>query len=157
MSKARVYLETSVISYLTARLSRDLVTVGRQELAREWWEQQRTGFQLFVSEFVVTEAALGDQEAARRPTEVLESLDRYHMLVERVRTAGHLHAGGVDGIVTDKNPQDEIIAEVRSNREELAARFDYDVDLLYEEAKRLERASGREVLKAAPKRVQAIS
>lgn len=74
MSKARVYLETSVISYLTARLSRDLVTVGRQELTRQWWEQQRTGFQLFVSEFVVAEAALGNREAARRRAEVLESL-----------------------------------------------------------------------------------
>jgi len=36
MGKPRIYLETSVISYLTARLSRDLVTVGRQELTREW-------------------------------------------------------------------------------------------------------------------------
>jgi hypothetical protein len=71
MAKPRVYLETSVISYLTARLSRDLVTVGRQELTREWWEQHRTRFHLFISEFVATEAAAGDPEAARSRLELL--------------------------------------------------------------------------------------
>lgn len=71
MDKPRVYLETSVISYLTARLSRDLVTVGRQELTREWWEQQRTRFGLFISEFVAAEAAAGDPQAARARLELL--------------------------------------------------------------------------------------
>ena len=65
MGKPRVYLETSVVSHLTARLSRDLVTVGRQELTREWWENHRTSFELFISEFVVAEAAARDPEAAR--------------------------------------------------------------------------------------------
>lgn len=65
MAKPRVYLETSVISYLTARLSRDLVTVGRQELTREWWDGRRERFELFVSEFVLEEVASGDPEVAR--------------------------------------------------------------------------------------------
>lgn len=55
-----------------------------------------------------------------------------------------------------EGPQDEIIAEVRSIRDDLAARFAYDVDRLYEEAKRCEQASGREKLAASPKRIQPV-
>lgn len=53
----------------------------------------------------------------------------------------------------DKVWQDEIIAEVRAVREKLAARFDYDLDRLYEEAKWLEKASARKELPSAPKRI----
>jgi hypothetical protein len=59
--------------------------------------------------------------------------------------------------MSDKSPQDEIIAEVRSIRRDLAARFDYDLDRLYEEAKRREAESDREKVAAAPKRIQAVS
>lgn len=48
---------------------------------------------------------------------------------------------------------DEIIAEVRAIREGLAAKHDYDLDRLYQEAKRREEASDREILKPAPKRI----
>ena len=82
MGKPKVYLETSVVSYLTARLSRDLVTVGRQEVTREWWENQREGFQLFISEFVVAEAAAGDPAAARSRLEALARLTEVALTVE---------------------------------------------------------------------------
>lgn len=59
MDESKVYLETSIVSYLTARLSRDLVAVSRQELTRQWWDQHRGGYRLFISEFVVAEAAAG--------------------------------------------------------------------------------------------------
>jgi len=36
-----VYIETSVISYYTARPSRDLVTSDRQTITIEWWEERR--------------------------------------------------------------------------------------------------------------------
>lgn len=74
MVAPRVYLETSVVSYLTGRPSRDLVTLGRQHLTREWWEQRRSAFQPFISQFVVTEAAAGDPEAARNRLAVLDRL-----------------------------------------------------------------------------------
>ena len=31
------YIETSVVSYLTARPSRDVVIAAYQEITREWW------------------------------------------------------------------------------------------------------------------------
>ena len=55
--------------------------------------------------------------------------------------------------MTEKKPQDEIIAEVRAIRDALAAKHGYDLDRLYEEAKRREGASGRKLLDPAPKRL----
>ena len=51
--KARVYIETSVISYLAARPSRDLLQAARQQLSRDWWESRRSNFDVFVSEIVL--------------------------------------------------------------------------------------------------------
>ncbi len=62
--KPRVYVETSVISYLTARPSRDLIMAAHQEVTREWWQNQRSAFDLFYSEAVRNEAAMGDSQAA---------------------------------------------------------------------------------------------
>ena len=67
----RVYLETTIPSYLTAWLSRDLVMAAHQQTTREWWETRRQDFELFVSQFVIDEAGLGDPDAAGRRLEML--------------------------------------------------------------------------------------
>ena len=54
-----VYIETSILSYLTAKASRDLIVVAHQELTKEWWET-RNRFELFISEVVLNEISLGD-------------------------------------------------------------------------------------------------
>jgi len=69
--KPKVYIETSVPSYLTAWRSRDLVVAGNQETTREWWER-RSDFELYISEFVIQEVSSGDFRAA---TDRLKSLD----------------------------------------------------------------------------------
>lgn len=67
----KTYLETSVISYLTARPSRDALASAHQELTRQWWEHRRSRFDLFVSELVVQEAGRGDPAAARARLDVI--------------------------------------------------------------------------------------
>lgn len=74
MPKPSVYLETTVISLLTARPTRDIVQSALQQLTREWWEQRRHDFELFSSVFVVEEAMKGDAAAAKRRMEVLNQL-----------------------------------------------------------------------------------
>lgn len=69
-----VYIETSVISYLAARPSRDLVAAARQQLTREWWARRRTSFDLFASEAVVAEARAGDPKAAAKRDEILAQI-----------------------------------------------------------------------------------
>lgn len=66
MARPTVYLETSFISYLTARPSRDIIVARRQVLAREWWETKRQAFDLVVSQTVIEEAELGDPELAAK-------------------------------------------------------------------------------------------
>jgi hypothetical protein len=72
--KPRVYLETTIPSYLAAWTSRDLVMAAHQQTTREWWETRRTEFDLFISQFVIDEANLGDPDAARRRMEVLSGI-----------------------------------------------------------------------------------
>ncbi|MFQ5667942.1 MAG: type II toxin-antitoxin system VapC family toxin [Candidatus Binatia bacterium] len=69
-----VYLETSIISYLAAHPSRDLVTAARQQVTREWWARRRTSFVVYVSEAVIAEARVGDAAAADQRTEILADL-----------------------------------------------------------------------------------
>jgi hypothetical protein len=71
--KPRVYIETSVLSYLTSWTSRDLVQAAHQRITSEWW-QGRHRFELFVSEAVLAEARRGDPDAARRRLAAAEGL-----------------------------------------------------------------------------------
>ncbi len=64
--KRRVYIETTVASYLTARPSRDLVVAAHQEITVEWWADHRPRFDLYISELVLREAGRGDESAAAK-------------------------------------------------------------------------------------------
>lgn len=70
---ASVYLETSIISYLSARPSRDVVVAGHQAITQEWWEA-RQGFALYVSQVVVQEAEGGELNAASRRLELIKDI-----------------------------------------------------------------------------------
>jgi hypothetical protein len=63
--KSKLYLETTVPSYLTAWPSRDLIRAGHQQITKEWWQSRRTHFDIYVSQLVLDEAAAGDPAAAR--------------------------------------------------------------------------------------------
>ena len=65
MPKQSVYIETSVISYLTARPIRDIVVAAHQQVTLEWWEKSLPHLDPYVSPLVIEEASRGDQEAAR--------------------------------------------------------------------------------------------
>ena len=69
----KVYLETTIPSYLTAYPSRDLVKAAHQQITREWW-QDRARFDLYISQVVLREASGGDAEAARLRLEVLRGI-----------------------------------------------------------------------------------
>lgn len=62
--KPKLYLETSIVSYLTARPSHDLIRAAHQQVTRDWWEV-RSSFEIYVSQFVLDEAKAGDAEAAK--------------------------------------------------------------------------------------------
>lgn len=67
----RVYLETSVITYLTAWPSRDLLVAANQQVTHGWWRKRRREFSLFISEVVIEEAGRGDMDAAKARLDIL--------------------------------------------------------------------------------------
>lgn len=89
-----VYIETSIVSYLTARPSRDVITLARQELTRKWWNERRANFQLFTSEFVIEEAEEGDPEAAKRRLDALSEAEELELHDEVRPLARELVEGG---------------------------------------------------------------
>ncbi len=72
--KPRVYLETTVISYLTARPSRDLIVAAHQKITQDWWADSSADFELLVSQLVIQEASGGDRNAAQERLRVLEDI-----------------------------------------------------------------------------------
>jgi len=91
--KPTVYIETSVVSYLTAQVSRDLVVAAHQELTIEWWDKALPKFEPFVSPVVLEEIARGDPDAAKKRIQavrafgVLEVVPEVRDLAERYFTA----------------------------------------------------------------------
>jgi hypothetical protein len=67
----RVYIETSVIGYLTARSTKNLIIAANIEITREWWEFRRNDFILYTSEAVLEEVAKGDTAIASPRLDIL--------------------------------------------------------------------------------------
>jgi len=91
--KPRVYIETSIVSYLTARPSRDLVHAAQQQVTRDWWAA-RGNFDLFASQFVLDEAAAGDADAAARRLAARADTPLLEVTEDAIRLAEKLVAGG---------------------------------------------------------------
>ena len=71
--KASVYIETTIVSYLVAEPTKDLIQAAHQEVTREWWTT-RDRFDLFISAAVVSEARRGDPTAAARRVDALSGI-----------------------------------------------------------------------------------
>ena len=72
--KPTVYIESSVISYLASRPSRDIVVAGRQAITNDWWENHKNRFELRISVLVEEEIARGDPEAAKLRVDIAASI-----------------------------------------------------------------------------------
>jgi len=93
--KPKVYIETTIPSYLTGRPSRDLVIVGHQELTREWWDERRDAFDLYISQFVLDEARAGDVRMAQKRLEALDGIEEIKITEEALQLAEKLVASGI--------------------------------------------------------------
>jgi predicted nucleic acid-binding protein len=88
--KQRVYLETTIVSYLTARPSRDLIVAAHQEVTRQWWERRREDFEVYVSQLVADEAGRGDSEAVRKRQEALKAITSLAVTEDAIALAAGL-------------------------------------------------------------------
>ena len=74
MDKKTVYIETSIVSYLTARPTSDLLVAAWQKTTVDWWDTQRNRFDLYTSDVTIEEAGRGNPEAASRRLEALAGI-----------------------------------------------------------------------------------
>jgi len=88
--KPKVYIETSVISYLTGQISSDLITAGRQQITHQWWEKRKKDFQLFISDPVWDEASLGDPKAVKKRLNILKKISQLEVTPEALEFAKFL-------------------------------------------------------------------
>lgn len=80
--KPRLYIETTIPSYLVARRSRDLRLAADQETTTEWWDTKRQEYELFTSEVVVAEVSEGDATMSQARIEILANILRLPALFE---------------------------------------------------------------------------
>ncbi|SRR6266436_568042 len=91
-----VYLETTFISYLVARPSRDIIVAGHQQTTQEWWANRRGAFECSVSQVVMDEASAGDPAEVQKRLAiigglpVLEITEEAELLAEAIMAAGML-------------------------------------------------------------------
>ena len=85
-----VYLETTIISYLAARQNSDLVIAACQKMTRDWWDDCRHHFDLYVSERVISESQCGDKDAASRRLALLHGIPVLALTDEAVEFAKQL-------------------------------------------------------------------
>ena len=92
---AKVYIETTIVSYLTNRISHDLIVAAHQNSTQDWWMSRRDSFELYTSQLVIREASAGDPSAASRRIEALQGLPLLETTESARRMAGLFLRGGV--------------------------------------------------------------
>ena len=73
MAKSTLYLETTIPSYYTARVSQNLIVAAHQAITMEWWQHEAEKYDIYISQFVLDEAEAGDPDAAQRRVTFLSS------------------------------------------------------------------------------------
>lgn len=86
----KVYIETTIVSYLAAHPSRDLIVAGHQQITHEWWQTSRHNFAVVSSQLVAREAGAGDPEAAEARLAFLSGLILLEITEEALTLAQRL-------------------------------------------------------------------
>lgn len=110
--KPRLYLETTIPSYLTAWPSGNAVIAGHQQTTREWWATCRERFDLHISQFVLDEAGDGDPEAARQRLDAIKGLPKLDITPRVTELAAALIAEGAVPAVAETDALHIAVAAV---------------------------------------------
>ncbi|RKX37529.1 MAG: DNA-binding protein [Verrucomicrobia bacterium] len=123
-----VYIETSVVSYLTARPSRDLVVAAHQQITHEWWDNVLfKKYEPCISEEVVREASYGDFHAADLRLSASAKADAVHLAASVLNSMDylvswncrHIANGHVIKLIQAENQKRGLVTPVICTPEEL--------------------------------------
>jgi predicted nucleic acid-binding protein len=85
-----VYIESSVVSYITARPSRDIVTASRQAITVDWWQNNKSQFEIFISPLVLEKIGGGDLNAANQRLRAVSNIPSVSISTEAESVAKQL-------------------------------------------------------------------
>lgn len=92
----RIYIESTIPSYVVARPARDLLQAARQQVTKDWWDLKRAKHELFTSQVVLDEIASGEAAMARQRLALmagialLRSTDEVETLTQHILDSGLL-------------------------------------------------------------------
>src|SRR5438105_1395008 len=90
-----VYLETTFISYLVARRSRDLLVAAHQQASEEWWANRRGEFACCASQVVLDEASVGDPTEVQRRLAIISALCALEITADAESLTDAIMAAGI--------------------------------------------------------------
>ena len=94
MGKRTVYIETSVVSYLTARPTSDLLAAACQKITVDWWETRKNRYDLYTSDVTIEEARRGNPDAGARRLDALSRIPILPITPAAVELSKELFQGG---------------------------------------------------------------
>ena len=89
-----IYVESSIVSYLASRPSRDVIVAARQAITHDWWKNHSGRFDLRISGLVEEEIGRGDEDAAQRRMDWLTGISILRISEQAIELAGKLLAEG---------------------------------------------------------------
>lgn len=69
-----IYLETTIVGHIAGRIHPDPVVAARQQITRDWWQNEAPGYELFISQLVLEECSQGDPAAIAERLDVVKDL-----------------------------------------------------------------------------------
>jgi predicted nucleic acid-binding protein len=85
--KPKLYIETTIPSYLVSMPSRDIIVAGHQQTTQLWWNLRKDNFDIFISQFVIDEVSAGDRVQAERRIKVIETFPQLDITDDVTRLA----------------------------------------------------------------------
>jgi len=94
--KPKLYMETTIPSYLTSYSSRDLIIAGHQQITKDWWEKRKNAFDIYISQFVIDETKSGNPVAAHERMSAIKGFPLLDIIPEvEMLAAGILASGAI--------------------------------------------------------------
>ncbi len=70
----RIYIESTIPSYVVARPARDLLQAARQQMTKDWWDLKSSQHELFTSQIVLDEITNGETAMATQRLDVMAQI-----------------------------------------------------------------------------------
>ena len=95
--KKKIYIETTIPSYYVGKSSKDIIILARQEITRDWWNDHRQYYDLFISDIVIEEVSRGDKESSEKRIELIQDIkvleQSPEIEIHRISISGLMRAG----------------------------------------------------------------